>query len=490
MQTQKNKRCGKTTELLRICDDLFKQGIAPNRVAYLAFTRRAAQEAKARAEATFGYTDDDLPFFRTIHSFAFKALGLTHSEVMGRKHYKELGDELGFSFGEVDEDLGLPLGAGRGDRYSYTEQSARLKGISLKQACLDTGERYYDVKLYSDALKQYKQVHFLKDFTDMLENYYASGSVPPLDAVIVDEGQDLSPLQWRVVEKIWHGVPKVYIAGDDDQAIYKWAGADVDHFLALQGKKRVLPISYRLSKQVFAKCQEILKQIGHRYEKDWAPAGHDGVIRRYGSEDYIDYSEGSWLCLARNKHLLYGFRLHMQTHGFPYIMGGRSSVGNDNVKALLTWEALRKGKAMNTEMVKIVYSKMLPGMIDHKFKKLETVDSETLTIEDLEQHYGLRTKSDWMEVLNIPQSQREYYRAIRHRGESLLDAPRITIATIHSVKGGEADNVALFADMANASYQEYMTTPDNEARCFYVGVSRAKLGLHLIHPQTSRYFPL
>ena len=146
-------------------------------------------------------------------------LNLTHTEVMGRAHYKELGEELGFSFGEVDEDLGIPLGAGRGDRFSYTEQSARLKNISLKQACLDTGERYYDVKLYSDALVQYKRMRLLKDFTDMLQEYRIGGPVPPLEAVIVDEGQDLSPLQWRVVEKIWAGVPKVYIAGDDDQAI-------------------------------------------------------------------------------------------------------------------------------------------------------------------------------------------------------------------------------------------------------------------------------
>ena len=37
-----------------------------------------------------------------------------------------------------------------------------------------------------------------------------------------------------MVRKIWARAEKTYIAGDDDQAIFKWAGADVDHFIALK----------------------------------------------------------------------------------------------------------------------------------------------------------------------------------------------------------------------------------------------------------------
>ena len=47
---------------------------------------------------------------------------------------------------------------------------------------------------------------------------------------MVDEAQDLTPLQWDMVVKIAKGVDRVYIAGDDDQAIYEWNGADVKHF--------------------------------------------------------------------------------------------------------------------------------------------------------------------------------------------------------------------------------------------------------------------
>ena len=92
-----------------------------------------------------------------------------------------------------------------------------------------------------------------------------------------------------------------------------------------------------------------------------------------------------------------------------------------------------------------------------------------------------------MEALTIEGRKREYYRAIKTRGEALLGKPRIQIATIHTVKGGEADNVALMPDMARRSFD---TMGDEEARVFYVAASRARYNLHLIHPQTERYFQL
>ena len=53
---------------------------------------------------------------------------------------------------------------------------------------------------------------------------------------MVDEAQDLTPLQWDMVVKIASAVDRVYIAGDDDQAIYEWNGADVNLFQTFPGK--------------------------------------------------------------------------------------------------------------------------------------------------------------------------------------------------------------------------------------------------------------
>ena len=52
-----------------------------------------------------------------------------------------------------------------------------------------------------------------------------------------------------MVRSMWANANKTYIAGDDDQAIFKWAGADVDHFIALKEEVndiKVLDQSYRI----------------------------------------------------------------------------------------------------------------------------------------------------------------------------------------------------------------------------------------------------
>ena len=86
---------GKTTTLLRIVEDALARGVAPERIAYLAFTRKAAYEAQERAMAQFNFNEDRFPYFRTLHSLAFKELGLQRDEVMTDKHYRQLGKAIG-----------------------------------------------------------------------------------------------------------------------------------------------------------------------------------------------------------------------------------------------------------------------------------------------------------------------------------------------------------------------------------------------------------
>ena len=79
---------------------------------------------------------------------------------------------------------------------------------------------------------------------------------------MVDEAQDLTPLQWDMVVKIVKGVDRIYIAGDDDQAIYEWNGADVPFFKRFQVNHLVLKKSVRLNKNIhfFSKC--LLNSMG------------------------------------------------------------------------------------------------------------------------------------------------------------------------------------------------------------------------------------
>jgi len=71
---------GKTTTLLNKVDSYLKE-TDPDKIGYFAFTQKAAHEARDRAMKQFNYTEDDLPYFRTLHSLAFRKLGLKKDQL-------------------------------------------------------------------------------------------------------------------------------------------------------------------------------------------------------------------------------------------------------------------------------------------------------------------------------------------------------------------------------------------------------------------------
>jgi len=77
------------------------------------------------------------------------------------------------------------------------------------------------------------------------------------------------------------------------------------------------------------------------------------------------------------------------------------------------------------------------------------------------------------------------------KGEKLDEKPRIHVSTIHGSKGAEADNVLLLTDYNQPPQNKVRFNPfykDDECRVFYVGLTRAKENLHLIHPMFSKGF--
>jgi len=73
---------GKTTFLLNEVEKFLEKGTSPGRIAYLAFTRKAAREALERATTKFILDSQDLPYFRTIHSLCYRQLNLKKSDVL------------------------------------------------------------------------------------------------------------------------------------------------------------------------------------------------------------------------------------------------------------------------------------------------------------------------------------------------------------------------------------------------------------------------
>jgi superfamily I DNA/RNA helicase len=473
---------GKTTTLLNVVDEAIESGTPPERIAYLAFTRKAAYEAQERAMARFNIDVDRLPYFRTLHSLAFKQLGIQRDEVMTEDSYCQLGKSLGIEFrGIYDDVTHIPIGDGLGDK------CARIEALSRVRMC-DIETQYNlsnvpDLTLhacnqYSSAIKKYKQEKGLLDFTDMLEKYDGELDV---DICIFDEAQDLSSLQYKMAIQLSQSADKVYIAGDDDQAIFGWAGADVTKFLSLKGKRHILPNSYRIPSEVHKLSSSLVKRIKLRYEKEWLPRKDKGNVEWVAHEEEINLSKtGSWMLLSRSKFLLGRLKKICRQQGYGYKMGGKSSIDNEFTRAILAWEKLRKDiKISITEAKNLI--RFIP-------QKISLPTKEVYLMKDLG-FADAAKQHDWMTVLrNMPPEEREYLRACLRNKEKFGEEPRIIISTIHQVKGGEADNVALVTDMGKLSWLN--SASDEEIRVWYVAITRARKNLFLIRPRTIKFFDL
>lgn len=493
---------GKTRRLIDVLEQEMEDGVNSKRIGYMAFTKKAAEIAKDRAMTRFGLKDEDLPYFRTIHSLAFRQLGMKRDMVMQWNHYRELGEKLGMSMRSTKKvEDGSTYGMSKEERLMFIEGLSRIKMEDLKKTWAEADEDevdWWELERFGRALREYKRSRMVMDYTDMLTDFVAQKTLAPnLDVLIIDEAQDLSPIQWAAVDMISKKVKRVYFAGDDDQAIYKWAGADVNAFIGLQGSVTTLDQSHRVPAAVHPIAESIAKQISHRRDKTYKPRDMKGAVKYYSDPEEVDMRKetGSWLLLARNGYMLAGLEEMCIRNGYSFESVSKSPLHSDSLKAIRAWESLRKGNAIPVDDAMKVVKFITPG---HGIKtttreSLRKLDNDSfVTMEELKSNHGLYAEPNiWHEVLDrIPLVEKEYFIAARKRGETLVRQPRITISTIHAAKGGEADNVLLLTDMSYRTFQEMHKNFDDECRVFYVAVTRAAQALHIIQPRSNLCFDL
>lgn len=480
--------CGKTTALLKIVEEAFARGVAPDRIAFVAFTRKAAQEARERMVEKFGVEPDAIPYFRTLHSFAFSQLDIERSQILDEDKLRDYAKAEGLNLTQefIDEFGQAIPKASTPDELALSASSlSRLTGRSLEDCAIQMEIGYDFAKRIHDDYEEFKRDAHLVDFTDMIERFQAEGNVPVLDLLIVDEAQDLSHLQWRMVDRLMENAKDVYFAGDDDQAIYAWAGADIERFLTMNADREVLPVSYRLKSNVFTACQKVIRFCDDRYPKDWKPYTEGGVVDFVTYLDDLDLTTGTWFLLARTNSLVRQFTKHLRAEGFAYWSptkdGMKSSISVDPVQAVLTYENLRQGKQFSGDKLRLVWSYIVPKL---RPRTAPVFDAATeYSLADL-CSTGFDASPSWLDALAVSGSMKTYIRAMRARGESLTKSPRITASTIHGVKGGEADNVVVWQKLSSRTYESWVNGDPQEVRALFTAMSRAKERLIFLEAKT------
>jgi superfamily I DNA/RNA helicase len=444
--------------------------VPPEKIAVVSFTKSAIKEVVQRS----GLDTARVPYFKTLHSLAFSQLNLSKNKIIGPRHLKDISDitrvkVLGKQAKYLDIGEDLP----EGDIILFHEGLSRVKQLTLDEYALKykLPVTFSKFEYFSNFYRSYKNEYDILDFTDMLIQYNEKAYKLPVDVAIIDEAQDLNNLQWDIVKKIFSNVDNLYIAGDDDQAIYSWSGADVNVFLSLGGEKKVLQKSHRLTKSVFNLGNSIITKVTHRFEKEWSPRSEEGQVVWHNKLMSLDFDDS--LVLSRNTCHLRMIEKHLFEQGKIFSTKLGPSIKKEHAEGIIAYENLLKGGTVDYKKAAIVVK--LLGKVAELDKKDYT--KEELIIEE---------KPWFMALKGIPKNLIRYYTKVLRSGQKLTAKPMITLSTIHGSKGSEAAKVILLTDVTRSS----LKSKDDLHRAFYVGVTRAKDELHILLPQTNNFYKL
>ena len=492
--------CGKTTELINILRQALDDGIHPSRVAVCSFSRKAINEFLDRALVQFGGDRKTFPHMRTLHSTAFHALGLRTEDVMSAADYKKLGDLLGETFvvnAVPDDGILTTTDFSKGSQYLAIIDRARYRMVPLEEEwrCHDTFEMSLSkCRQIYQQVELYKQKMMKSDFVDMIEMYVEQVTPPPLDMFILDEAQDLTPLQWKMAKKISAHATDTYTAGDDDQAIHGWAGARGKEFVEFGDEKRILTQSYRLPKKVFDLAARVVRRIEDRVPKLYHPTEEEGNVVWHYSLDGVPLDRGSWTLMTRTNYQAKLVATQLRNLGYYYALRGNPPISVKQGRAIQTWRTLTSGGSIDLQHAKDLYDQVPKqgdkAVVKRGAAKLfdAAAPDQMFTMEDLRRDYGLLVQSnlfgeierDVFDILGLGNELATYLRHVEKAGEDLTKPPRIKLSTIHAMKGGEDDNCVLFTSTTKKI--EESGDQDEEHRVFYVGITRTKKFLHIIQP--------
>ena len=443
----------------------------PEELAFVTFTRKGAEEGLRRVCSKLMFEPEDLPYFRTLHSLTFHALNLKGTQMFGRLDQRKFNKEFGYNVNRCEVDTGK-VAPTRDSLYLDFYDMERSGALTSKQlAEADIEKAYYNqiVRNY----EAYKAREEKVDFFDCLIKYVENGEALPVKVAMIDEAQDITALQWKVIDKAFKKAEKIIIAGDDKQSIYAYSGARPDFLIQLSKQFPVehLSKSYRIPYSVYKLSVAITNFIGEKTEQKAEPRMENGEgmvmqlnelerILNFLDESCIknDPDKTAWYILARNNCFLEEPKKVLEEALIPYWTAEGFFMGGEIMKRLKDYENFK-----------------MEGYRDPKKK------------EDFQRKFGIEDFTQPFTETNLFTEGRKWVYAsyIEKYGLKKLEEmckwnPQVLVSTIHHVKGGEAKNVAIMLDTTRKTKGNVFENIDEELRILYVGVTRAKENLFLI----------
>jgi DNA helicase-2/ATP-dependent DNA helicase PcrA len=558
---------GKTTALLDRVEELIEEDDVDVRdVLVVSYTRAAAAEIRERLADRLGESPRALRGnVCTMHAKAYDLLNLSRSDVVGESDKEEFCDDFGIEY--EDEYEGSRRRSARsttlGNKVIATSQwlqrtrreVADWYDVPFKwddeevrlppdiDANAQTGNKYtptwpsdddrLDIPEAIRAWRTWKGENGIVGFADMLERVRQRSLLPNVNYLVIDEFQDITTLQYDVYAEWRPHMERVLIAGDDDQVVYAWQGADPDLLLEEDVDEDViLPNSYRLPSRILNVVNREVSHIDKRQEKDLEPRKEGGSVEAVSRPSMLDLvrnvratveedAEGTVMVLFRARYQMFQFIDEFIGEGMPFQCLTDQRMWTDRLRQYVdAVEALAEDDPVTGLQARrladmLADSAFGTGERDDFFDELDERE-EAADVEDIaEMTVAPDVVREFAPFLPDPRSAADMLRKVTNFQERTVEAyfggeyggmdrDRVRVGTIHSAKGREADHVFVATDLTEKVVEQIAATveqqgsevpgveeftkhtdpvptlTDNERRVFYVGMSRARERLVLM----------
>lgn len=387
---------GKTRVITFRIAELIRSGIAPSRILAMTFTNKAAREMQQRASGLLGTKrkkkNQKKPEISTFHSLCVRILR-RNAQVIGYPPnftIYDRGDQESIARTALRD---IRVGAQKLRPGDLIQQVSAWKGRGISPIEAQNGAANDADLLAAHAYERYQaslRACGAMDFDDLLgctelllnehpEVRFAEAS--RFDHLLIDEYQDTSALQYRIVRSLAERHRNICVVGDDDQSIYGWRGAEVEHILAFKdqwpdAKVVRLEENYRSTGWVLHLANTLIAHNTVRHEKVLKPARSGGerprfvpyedenheaesviseIFQKVNREDSERVVASDIAILFRTNEQPRVFEQEMRRAGIPYrLVGGQSFFDRKEVKDLLSYLRVVSNPSDEVSLLRII----------------------------------------------------------------------------------------------------------------------------------------
>lgn len=483
-----------------------------------SFTVTAAQELAGR----------NLPIPKnqlgTLHSLAYRSIDAPPVAEERLEEWNKAHPALALTVkpgAKTNLDDGAPVEASDD---GATEGDALLSEMDIyRNRMIDRSLWKPAVRSFAEKWSEWKRAEGVIDFVDMIEIALADVAAAPGNPQVgfVDETQDLSAVELALVRKWGTRMERLVLAGDDDQAIYRFRGATPDAFLdppVPEEDKKVLAQSFRVPASVHRVAEHWVARLSRREPKVYLPREEEGDVRhmplQFAAPGELVAAaaeaaeRGTVMILGSCSYMLDPIKHELRRQGLPFHNPYRRKRGDwnplarranqvssaDRLLAYLIIDERMFGEASRLwtghDVRRWVHVLKTQGVFrrgaktavaDLPDRELSYTEVASLFDDEVELEQCVTPSVEWFErhlQAGVRKGMEFPIAVVKKRGGAvLLEEPRIVLGTIHSTKGAQADTVLLLPDLSLRGALEWNSPgerQDSVVRQFYVGMTRAK----------------